>query len=89
MHVCQHLKGAEAEGQFPVWPGGPLCEQRGRSRQRWLRRMRTWLLYAGTCSLAAVMTVHALQLLSLQQPLRSAFASVQRALLYMHRKFLA
>ncbi|CAK0736192.1 hypothetical protein CVIRNUC_000706 [Coccomyxa viridis] len=84
-----HLDGQAALDVLLECSGGTLCEQRGRSRQRWLRRIRRWLLYAGTCSLAAVMTVHALQLLSLQQPLRLALASLQRALLYMHRKFLS
>ena len=74
---------------MPAIAGGGLGEERSLNRLRWLRGARRWLLRAGTCALAGIVAVHALQLLSVERPLRSSAAFVRRALPYLCRKFLS
>lgn len=56
---------------------------------RWLRRARRWLLAAGTCSLVTVISVHALQLLNVDQLLRFGLSFLRRAVPYVRRKFMS
>lgn len=69
--------------------GGRLGDDRSLNRVRWLRRARRWLLAAGTCSLVTVISVHALQLLNVDQLLRFGLSFLRRAVPYVRRKFMS
>ena len=56
---------------------------------RWYQRARRWLLAAGTCSLVTVVSVHALQLLNIDQLLRPGLSFLRRAVPYVRQKFLS